>query len=46
MQEYNTIYNFGKELKNIKVIEKGEPLFLRLDQEEEINYIKEQMQAK
>ncbi len=22
MQEYNTIYNFGKELKNIKVIEK------------------------
>lgn len=46
MQEYNTIYNFGKELKNIKVIEKGEPLFLRLEQEEEINYIKEQMQAK
>ena len=30
-------------LKNIKVIEKGEPLFMRLDAEEEINYIKEVM---
>ena len=28
---------------NIKVIEKGEPLFVRLDIEEEINYIKNEM---
>ena len=27
-------------IKNTKVIEKGEPLFMRLDAEEEINYIK------
>ncbi len=29
-----------KELNNIKVIEKGEPIFMRLNQEEEIEYIK------
>ena len=28
-----------------KVIEKGEPLFLRLDMEEEVSYIKEQMKS-
>ena len=27
-------------LKNIKVIKKGEPIFMRLNQEEEIEYIK------
>ena len=31
-------------LPNTKIIEKGEPLFLRLDMEEEIEYIKNQMQ--
>ena len=31
-------------LENIKVIEKGEPLFMRLDAEEEVNYIKDCMQ--
>ena len=30
-------------LQNIKVIEKGEPLFMRLNAEDEINYIKEVM---
>ena len=30
-------------LKNIKVIEKGEPIFMRLNAEEEIEYIKEAM---
>lgn len=30
-------------LKDIKVIEKGQPLFMRLDAEEETNYIKEVM---
>ena len=28
---------------NAKVIEKGEPIFVRLDSEEEIEYIKSQM---
>ena len=35
--------NKYNQLKDIKVIEKGEPLFVRLDKEEEIEYIKEQM---
>lgn len=30
-------------LKNIKVIEKGEPIFMRLNAEEEIEYIKQEM---
>ena len=30
-------------LKETKVIEKGEPLFVRLEVEEEVNYIKEGM---
>ena len=34
------------QLKNIKVIEKGEPLFMRLDAEEEIEYIKNGMKNK
>lgn len=29
--------------ENIKVIEKGEPIFVRLDMDEEVNYIKEKM---
>ena len=33
-------------LENIKVIEKGEPLFMRLDVEQEVEYIKEKMSAK
>ena len=32
-----------KDLKNIKVIEKGEPMFMRLNAEEEIQYIKDLM---
>ena len=35
----SNIYSFD----NNKVIEKGEPIFLRLDTEEEIEYIKELM---
>ena len=34
------------QLKDIKVIEKGEPLFMRLDAEEEIEYIKNGMKNK
>ena len=30
-------------LNNIKVIEKGEPIFMRLNYDEEVEYIKEQM---
>lgn len=29
--------------ENTKVVEKGEPLFMRLDQEQEIEFIKNQM---
>ena len=32
-------------LKNIQVIEKGIPLFLRLDAEKEIDYIKQGMKG-
>ena len=39
---WNSLSNYDT-LKNVKVIEKGEPLFMRLDAEEEINYIKEVM---
>ena len=44
-EEYRTwdsIYKFD-ELKDIKVIEKGEPIFMRLNAEEEIEYIKNAM---
>ena len=42
-KQYDTINNFGNVTKGLKVIEKGEPLFLRLDANEEIEYIKSQM---
>ena len=42
-KQYDTINKFGKVTKGIKVIEKGEPLFLRLDSAEEIEYIKNHM---
>ena len=37
LQKYDLCSN------NIKVIEKGNPLFVRLDIESEVNYIKERM---
>jgi len=40
---WQSTQTYGKLLENTKVIEKGEPLFMRLDMEEEINYIKEGM---
>lgn len=43
LQEWKSIYNYDLLKENIKVIEKGEPLFVRLDKEEEIEYIKEGM---
>lgn len=43
LQEWKNIYNYDLLKENIKVIEKGEPLFVRLDKDEEIEYIKEGM---
>lgn len=43
LQEWKSIYNYDLLKENIKVIEKGEPLFVRLNKDEEIEYIKEGM---
>lgn len=40
---YDSIYEYGKEIKDVKVIEKGEPIFVRLDPAEEVEYIKDKM---
>ena len=40
---WDTLLNYNYFKEGTKVIEKGEPLFVRLDKEEEIEYIKEQM---
>ena len=42
LKEYDSIYTIGN-IKDITVVEKGEPIFLRLDAEEEIEYIKSHM---
>ena len=34
---------FIKDIKDIKVIEKGEPIFMRVNEQEEIEYIKNLM---
>ena len=44
-KEYETIKNFGNVTKDLTVIEKGEPIFVRLDQAEEIEYIKNKMKS-
>ncbi len=41
---WNSIKTYGAIKPETKVIEKGEPLFMRLDMEEEVNYIREGMQ--
>lgn len=44
--EWDTIETFGNVIpKNIKVVEKGIPIFPRLDTEVEVAYIREQMQS-
>ena len=43
LKEWDNINKYGLITEKTKVIEKGEPLFVRLDKEEEIEYIKEQM---
>ena len=42
LKEWDSITEYGK-TKQAKVVEKGEPLFMRLDMEEEIEYIKNGM---
>ena len=42
LKKWNSITEYGK-TKQAKVVEKGEPLFMRLDVEEEIEYIKNGM---
>ena len=47
LQKWDTIYKYSTDiLNNTKVIEKGEPIFMRLNMEEEVNYIKEAMKIK
>ena len=43
--KWESIKTYGVLSDNIKVIEKGEPLFVRLDMEEEVNYIREKMKV-
>ena len=43
LTNWESTKTYGVLPENIKVIEKGEPLFVRLDMEEEVNYIKEGM---
>lgn len=40
---WESIQEYNKNLTNIQVVEKGVPLFVRLDKEIEVQYIKEQM---
>ena len=42
-QTWESIAKYQTNLVDVKVIEQGKPLFVRLDKEEEIAYIKEQM---
>ena len=45
LKTWNSLKEYQK-LENVKVIEKGEPIFMRLQAEEEINYLKNVMKAK
>ena len=42
LKNWKSLRDYNK-LKDIKVIEKGEPIFMRLNTEEEIEYIKQVM---
>lgn len=43
LKSWESIYNYNLIPEGTKVIEKGEPLFMRLDVEKEVEYIKEGM---
>ena len=45
MKSWESLRSYEK-LEEIKVIEKGEPIFMRLKPEEEVEYIKEAMKNK
>ena len=42
LKTWDSLSQYDK-IKNVKVIEKGEPIFMRLNAEEEIDYIKQTM---
>lgn len=46
LQTWESLFQYNNLPKNITVIEKGEPLFVRLDPEVEIDYIRQGMQGK
>ena len=43
---WDSIYEYENIPESTKVIEKGEPLFMRLNMEEEVQYIKDKMAGK
>ena len=45
-KQWDLVYSNTEILPDTKVIEKGEPLFVRLDKEEEVEYIKSLMKSK
>lgn len=42
LKNWETLNDYNK-LEDIKVIEKGEPIFMRLNVDEEVEYLKEAM---
>ena len=42
-QEWNSLYTYDTMSTGYTVIEKGEPIFMRLDLEEEVQYIRDAM---
>ena len=45
IQTWDSTKTYGQIPTDVKVVEKGEPLFMRLDVEEETNYIREGMKG-
>ena len=45
LKTWESLQSYDK-IENAKVIEKGEPIFMRLNVEEEIEFLKEVMKAK
>ena len=43
LRNWESIYDYNLIAEGTKVIEKGEPLFMRLEVEKEVEYIKEGM---
>ena len=46
LSTWDSLYQYNTLPEGVKVIEKGEPLFIRLDMNEEVEYIKEGMKRK